>query len=107
MGIGKLQPPHHPRPSPAAGASTRRLTIPTPTRVVALALIAVLVAGLLYLRFAPGAGSVAVPEGASASDLILEPCEYVTDRGSYAADCETLVVPETRADPESRLIACR
>ena len=31
-----------------------RTRIVTPTRVVALALIAVLVAGLVYLRFAPG-----------------------------------------------------
>src|SRR5215217_1342391 len=77
----------------------------TPTRVVALALIAVLVAGLVYLRFAPGAGPVSVPEGASAGELILEPCEYATENGSYAADCGTLVVPEIRADPESRLIA--
>ena len=76
-----------------------------PTRVVALALIAVLVAGLVYVRFAPGAGPVTVPEGASAGDLILEPCEYAAENGSYAADCGTLVVPETRADPESRLIA--
>ena len=63
MGTGNSQPPHRPRPSPAAGALTRRLTILTPTRAVALALIAVLVAGLVYLRFAPGAGPVAVPEG--------------------------------------------
>src|SRR5215218_3023949 len=77
----------------------------TPTRVVALALIAVLVTGLVYVRFAPGAGPVAVPEGASAGDLILEPCEYAGENGSYPADCGTLVVPETRADPGSRLIA--
>jgi pimeloyl-ACP methyl ester carboxylesterase len=77
----------------------------TPTRVVALALIAVLVTALVYVRFAPGAGLVAVPEGATAGDLILEPCEYATENGSYAADCGTLTVPETRADPESRLIA--
>ena len=77
----------------------------TPTRVLALALIAVLVAGLVYLRFAPGPDPVTVPKGASAGDLILEPCEYATEDGSYAADCGTLVVPETRADPGSRLIA--
>ena len=32
-------------------------------------------------------------------------CDYATENGSYAADCGTLVVPENRADPESRLIA--
>jgi pimeloyl-ACP methyl ester carboxylesterase len=77
----------------------------TPTRVVALALITVLVAALVYLRFAPGARPVAVPEGASAGELYLEPCEYAGENGSYPADCGTLIVPETRADPESRLIA--
>jgi pimeloyl-ACP methyl ester carboxylesterase len=82
-----------------------RTRIVTPAQVVALALIAVLVVGLVYVRFAPAAGPVTVPEGASAGDLILEPCEYVTKNGSYRADCGTLVVPETRADPESRLIA--
>ena len=82
-----------------------RTHIVTPTRLVALALIAVLVAGLVFVRFAPGAGPVVVPEGASAGELILEPCQYATENGSYAADCGTLVVPETRADPASRLIA--
>src|SRR5215213_185120 len=82
-----------------------RTRIFTPTRIVALALIALLVASLVYLRFAPGAGAVTVPEGARAGELILEPCEYAGENGSYPADCGTLVVPESRADPESRLIA--
>ena len=46
-----------------------------------------------------------MPHGASAGELILQPCEYATEDGSYAADCGTLVVPETRADPGSTLIA--
>jgi pimeloyl-ACP methyl ester carboxylesterase len=37
--------------------------------------------------------------------LILKPCSYATEKGSYAADCGTLVVPENRANPRSRLIA--
>src|SRR5215208_2528317 len=82
-----------------------RTRILTPTRVVALALIAVLVTGLVYLRFALGTSPVTVPEGAGAGELILEPCEYAGENGSYPADCGTLVVPESRADPESRLIA--
>jgi pimeloyl-ACP methyl ester carboxylesterase len=77
----------------------------TPARVVALALIAILVGGLAYLRFAPDSGPVSVPDGANAGDLILEDCEYATEDGSYAADCGTLVVPENRADAQSRLIA--
>jgi pimeloyl-ACP methyl ester carboxylesterase len=92
------RPKHQDTPEP----TTRVLT---PMRVVALSLIAVLVIGLVYVRFPTGANPVSVPEGASAGDLILEPCEYTSEEGSYAADCGTLVVPETRADPESRLIA--
>ena len=77
----------------------------TPARIVALVLIALLVGGLAYLRFGADSDPVSVPEGAKAGDLILERCEYGTERGSYAADCGTLVVPENRADPQSRLIA--
>ena len=77
----------------------------TRTRIVALALIAVTVAGLAYLRFAPDADPVSVPRGAMAGDLILEPCKYGTEDGSYAADCGTLVVPENRHKADSRLIA--
>lgn len=84
---------------------------PSPTRllgtarIAALVLIALSVAGLAYLRFAPEAGSVSVPAGARAGDLILRPCTYATDDGGHRADCGTLVVPENRAVPQSRLIA--
>jgi pimeloyl-ACP methyl ester carboxylesterase len=84
------------------GSTTRMFTL---SRVLALALIALLVAGLAYLRFAPDSSTVSVPEGAKAGDLVLEPCEYTTENGNYAAECGTLVVPEKRADPQSRLIA--
>ena len=77
----------------------------TPARIVALALIVVLALSLAYLRFAPDAGSVSVPAGAKAGDLILKPGSYATENGSYKADVGTLVVPENRADPGSRLIA--
>ena len=83
-------------------STTRMFTL---SRVIALGLIALLVAGLAYLRFAPDSGLVSVPEGAKAGDLILEPCEYPTENGTYAAECGTLIVPEKRADPQSRLIA--
>jgi pimeloyl-ACP methyl ester carboxylesterase len=76
----------------------------TPGRIVALALIALVVAGLGYLRFAPS-DSITVPAGAQAGDLTLERCDYATEDGAYAADCGTLVVPENRNDPQSRLIA--
>ena len=35
----------------------------------------------------------------------MHPCTYATEKGAYRADCGTLVVPENRADPRSRLIA--
>ena len=77
----------------------------TPARIVALALTILLIGGLAYLRFAPDGGSVSVPKGAHAGQLRLHSCHYATEDGSYAADCGTLVVPENRADPQSRLIA--
>jgi pimeloyl-ACP methyl ester carboxylesterase len=77
----------------------------TPARIVALAVCATLAFGLFFLRFATERESVSVPAGAKAGDLNLKPCSYVTEDGSYAADCGTLVVPGNRADPQSRLIA--
>jgi pimeloyl-ACP methyl ester carboxylesterase len=71
---------------------------------LALAIIALLVFGLGYLHFS-GGDKVSVPAGAKAGDLVLEDCNYGTEKGSYAADCGTLVVPENRTDPQSRLIA--
>jgi pimeloyl-ACP methyl ester carboxylesterase len=80
------------------------MTVFTPARIVALTIIGLAALGLLYLRFA-SEDRVSVPNGALAGDLILENCEYGTEAGSYAAECGTLVVPENRADPDSRLIA--
>jgi pimeloyl-ACP methyl ester carboxylesterase len=77
----------------------------TRTRIVALALIGVVALGLAYLKLGTADDPVSVPTGAVADDLILEPCTYSTEDGSYAADCGTLVVPENRADPQSSLIA--
>jgi pimeloyl-ACP methyl ester carboxylesterase len=77
----------------------------TPARIVALALVGLLIGGLAYLHFAPAGGAIAVPKGAHAGQLSLHSCRYATEEGSYAADCGTLVVPENRADPQSRLIA--
>lgn len=77
----------------------------TPARIVALALIGLVVLGLAYLRFGRDSDPVSVPKGAQAGDLILDRCDSETEDGNYEADCGTLVVPENRADPESRLIA--
>jgi pimeloyl-ACP methyl ester carboxylesterase len=76
----------------------------TRTRIVALTVIGVVVLGLAYLKLGSADDPVSVPAGAIAGDLILHPCTYSTEDGSYAADCGTLVVPENRADPQSRLI---
>ena len=49
---------------------------------------------------------ITVPTGAQAGDLVaLESCTYKAGDVEYAADCGTLVVPENRSDPNSRLIA--
>ena len=69
----------------------------TPARIVALALVALAVLALGYLRFAPEDGPVSVPAGAQAGDIVLEPCDYETEDGAYAADCATLVVPASHA----------
>jgi pimeloyl-ACP methyl ester carboxylesterase len=77
----------------------------TRTRIVALTLIGLVLVGLAYIKVAGAEKPVSVPKGAIAGDLLLHPCTYSTEDGGYAADCGTLVVPENRADPESRLIA--
>jgi len=47
-----------------------------------------------------------VPEGTQVDDLVnLEACTYEARKVKYEADCGTLVVPENRSDPDSRLIA--
>jgi pimeloyl-ACP methyl ester carboxylesterase len=77
----------------------------TPARILALALIAVLVAGLVYLRVSSDVEAVVVPAGATAGDLVLEPCTYPTEAGDVDADCGTLVVSENPADTTPRLLA--
>src|SRR5580765_2138448 len=76
-----------------------------PARIVALTLLALAVLGLAYLHFSGGDETYSVPSGAHAGQLTLHPCHYKTEKGSYAADCGTLVVPENRHDARSRLIA--
>ena len=45
------------------------------------------------------------PEGAIAGDLVIESCVHVVNEVEYAAECGTLIVPENRADSDSRVIA--
>ena len=83
-------------------APRRHVTV---ARVVAVALIVLLVAGVMAFRVAGADEAVHVPSGAVSGDLRLHSCQYDTEDGSYDADCGTLVVPENRLDPRSRLIA--
>jgi pimeloyl-ACP methyl ester carboxylesterase len=74
-------------------------------RITALLVTIVLLTGLTYLRFSSSPETVSVSKGAHAGQLTMHSCTYPTENGSYRADCGTLVVPENRADPRSRLIA--
>ena len=74
-------------------------------RIVALLVTIVLLTGLTYLGVSSSPATVSVPQGAHAGQLTMHPCTYPTENGGYRADCGTLVVPENRADPRSRLIA--
>ena len=75
------------------------------TRIVALLVIIVLLAGLTYLRVSSSPETVSVSQGAHAGQLTMHACTYATGQGAVPADCGTLIVPENRADPRSRLIA--
>ena len=72
-----------------------------PARIVALLLIAAVGAGLLAVRAGRDPERVSVPPHAHAGQLKLKPCTY----RERSADCGTLVVPENRRHPHSRLIA--
>src|SRR5580698_10326636 len=74
-------------------------------RIVALLVTIVLLTGLTYLGVSSSPETVSVSPGAHAGQLTMHPCTYPTENGAYRADCGTLVVPEDRADPRSRLIA--
>src|SRR5215218_5178332 len=77
----------------------------TAGRIVALVLIALAGLALGYARIASGDDAVSVPKGGEAGDLTWKSCDCVTAEGTYSAQCGTLVVPENRRDPDSRLIA--
>jgi pimeloyl-ACP methyl ester carboxylesterase len=70
--------------------------------LVIVTALAVVLVGCSGAKEAP----ITVPAQAQAGDLVdLQPCTYQSGDTEYAADCGTLVVPENRSDPESRLIA--
>src|SRR3984957_2777032 len=85
------------------GTATARRN--TWARIAALLVSIVLLTGLTYLRVSSSPETVSVSQGAHAGQLTMHPCTYPAKNGSYRADCGTLVVPEDRADPRSRLIA--
>ncbi len=75
-----------------------------PTRILTLALVAVVIAGLGIVA-SRGDDPPTVPKGAHAGQLTLKSCTYDTEAGPRAADCGTMTVRENRRDPKSRLIA--
>jgi pimeloyl-ACP methyl ester carboxylesterase len=72
--------------------------------VIAIIIIGLSGAAAFWLR-PPASKAVTVPPGAKAGDLLIAPCTVKIQKTEYAADCGTLVVPEYRGDPASRLIA--
>jgi pimeloyl-ACP methyl ester carboxylesterase len=74
-------------------------------RIAALLVTIVLLTGLTYLGVSSSPETTSVSQGAHAGQLTMHPCTYPTENGAYRADCGTLVVPEDRAGPRSRLIA--
>src|SRR5262249_20788741 len=102
---GELEIDDEPEAAPAPPKQPRQKRAIGAAKITGLLLIAILAIGLAYVKVASGGDSVSVPTGAKAGQLSLHPCHYGTEQGSYAADCGTLVVPENRAQPGSRLIA--
>jgi len=74
-------------------------------RIAALLVTIVLLTGLTYMGVSSSPETVSVSQGAHAGQLTMHPCTYPTENGAYRANCGTLLVPENRADPRSRLIA--
>ena len=68
----------------------------TPSRIVALVVIGVMLLGLTYLRVSSSPATVSVPQGAHAGQLTMHACTYATEQGAMPADCGTLVVPENQ-----------
>lgn len=48
---------------------------------------------------------ITVPANAQPGDLTLKTCDYKTKSVTYKGECGTIIVPENRFDPTSRLIA--
>jgi len=72
---------------------------------VALVATAALACVAVLWLWPPKPKAVTVPSGAKAGEVFLAPCTVKVDGAAYTADCGTLVVPEFRGNPASRLIA--
>ena len=70
-----------------------------------VALVATAVLAGVAVLWPPKPKAVTVPPGAKAGEVFLTPCEVKMGSAAHAADCGTLVVPEYRGNPASRLIA--
>ena len=69
-------------------------------------ILLLLLLGLLLTACGGKEDTITVPTGAKAGDLAgMEACIYEANKVEYAADCGTLIVPENRSDPNSRLLA--
>lgn len=76
------------------------------TPQIVLCTIAILISLLATSCGGKGQALLTVPEGARAGELVgMEPCTYNANKVDYQSDCGTLVVPENRSNPDSRLIA--
>jgi pimeloyl-ACP methyl ester carboxylesterase len=78
----------------------------TPNRPLMTLVVIAVLAALFLAACGLSEAPITVPADAQAGDLVgLEPCTYEAKDVEYEADCGTLVVPENRSDPNSRLIA--
>jgi len=74
--------------------------------LIVAGILLTILGGAWFLWRATQPRPIIVPEGARAGDLLeRKVCNYKTKTKTYQAECGTLVVPENRARPDSRLIA--
>lgn len=64
-----------------------------------------ILAAILFVWQSKNEPAITVPAGAKAGDFQTEPCVIEAKSIEYEADCGVLIVPENRADPETRLLA--
>jgi pimeloyl-ACP methyl ester carboxylesterase len=73
--------------------------------LILIVLLAIILASVFWLLISKKPEKIQVPANAKAGDMALKDCTYKTKSRSYRAECGTLIVPENRTDPASRLIA--